>query len=141
MLYDGDIVFIRSRSQDFFYTGGLLAAGPVPMPRDHDIDILEAVSLANVGVGGVGAQSGVNFVKTGSGPGNILPPSRALVIRKLPNGQQISIRVDLNLAQRDRRHRLIIQPQDFVALHYTPGQTFCNSIANVLSMSYALPNN
>ncbi len=141
LLYDGDVVFIRGRTSEIFYTGGLLAAGPVPLPRDHDVDIIEAISLANVGLGGVGGQSGVQVIKTGAGPGNILPPTRALIIRKLPNNQQVAIRVDLRLAQQDRRHRVIIQPQDFVSLHYTPGQIVGNSILNVLTMSYAIPNN
>lgn len=141
LLNDGDIVFIRARTTEVFYTGGLLAGGPVPMPRDHDIDIIEAISLANMGVGGVGGQSGVTIVKTSAGPGNILPPSRALVIRKLPNNQQIAIRVDLNQAQRDRKHRLIIQPGDFVTLQYTPGQIVGNSVLNIFNVSYAIPNN
>jgi hypothetical protein len=140
ILNEGDVVFVRARTTEVFYTGGLLAGGPVPMPRDHDIDIIEAISLANMGVGGVGGQSGVTIVKSGAGPGNILPPSRALIIRKLPNNQQIAIRVDLNQAQRDRKHRIIVQPQDFISLHYTPGQIVGNSILNVFNVNYTIPN-
>jgi hypothetical protein len=65
------------------------------MPRDRDIDIIEAISIANGSVGGAGGASGIAVIPA-RGPGNIIPPSRATIVRKLPNKQQIMIRVDLN---------------------------------------------
>ena len=52
ILYSGDIVFVRSRETEVFYTGGQLPAGQWPIPRDYDIDVLEAIALAggNAGV-------------------------------------------------------------------------------------------
>lgn len=139
LLKDGDIVYIPSRGQEYFYTGGLLAGGVVPMPRDRDIDIIEAIAIANGSVGGAGGASGIQVI-AGSGPGNIIPPSRATIVRKLPNKQQIMIRVDLTKAVRDPRHRVIVHPQDLVSLHYKPGELSANSFLNIINLNYVLPN-
>ena len=45
-LNDGDIIFIQSRDDEVFYIGGLLGGGQYTLPRDHDIDILEAIAIA-----------------------------------------------------------------------------------------------
>ena len=132
----GDIVYIRGRAEDFFYTAGLLPGGVVPMPRDHDIDIVEAISLANGSIGGVGGASGIAVIRTGTGPGNILPPTRAIITRKLPNKQQVSIRVDLSQSLRDPKHRPIVQPGDLITLQYKPGEVFGNSILNLVNLNY-----
>lgn len=137
-LREGDIVYLRGRSADFFYTAGLLPGGIVPMPRDHDIDIVEAISLANGSIGGVGGASGIAVIRTGTGPGNILPPTRAIITRKLPNKQQVSIRVDLNLSLRDPKHRPIVQPGDLITLQYKPGEVFGNSILNLVNLNYTI---
>jgi hypothetical protein len=68
--------------------------------------------------------------RAGAGPGNVIPPSRAVVIRKLPNGQQLMIRVDLSKARHDVRERIIIQPGDFVMMHYKPGEIAGNVALN-----------
>ena len=137
-LRDGDIVYIRGRSQDYFYTAGLLPGGIVPMPRDHDIDIVEAISLANGSIGGVGGASGIAVIRTGTGPGNILPPTRAIITRKLPNKQQVSIRVDLSQSLRDPKHRPVIQPGDLITLQYKPGEVFGNSVLNLVNLNYTV---
>ncbi len=138
LLQEGDIVYIRGREQDFFYTAGLLPGGIVPMPRDHDIDIVEAISLANGSIGGVGGASGIAVIRTGTGPGNILPPTRAIITRKLPNKQQVSIRVDLTQSLRDPKHRPIVQPGDLITLQYKPGEVVGNSMLNLVNLNYTL---
>src|SRR5208283_4702524 len=45
LLHNGDIVFIESRDKDVFYVGGLLQAGEYPLPRDRDLDVVEAIAL------------------------------------------------------------------------------------------------
>ena len=45
-LRTGDIVFVQSRETEVFYTGGLLPGGQFPLPRDYDIDVIEAMALA-----------------------------------------------------------------------------------------------
>jgi hypothetical protein len=138
ILNEGDVVYIQSRNQEYFYTGGLLAGGMIPMPRDRDIDILEAISLANGAVGGAGGVTNVELATRSGGPGNVIPPSRATVIRKLPNDKQITIRVDLAQAVRDPKHRILIQPQDMVNLHYKPGEVVTNSALNLFGFSFFL---
>ena len=108
------------------------------MPRDQDIDIVEAISLANGSVGGAGGASGIAVIRTGTGPGNILPPTRAIITRKLANRQQIAIRVDLKDSLRDAKHRPIIQPGDLITLQYKPGEVAGNSLLNLINLNYSL---
>lgn len=119
VLYDGDIIFIESRDTEVFYTGGLLGGGQYTIPRDYDLDILQAISLAtsrgNVGgvsrsVGGVSALN--NDVA--------ISPSTAIVLRKLPDGGEVPVKVDLYRARTDLSERIIIQPGDYLLLQYTP---------------------
>ncbi|MCA9214001.1 MAG: polysaccharide biosynthesis/export family protein, partial [Planctomycetales bacterium] len=44
LLNDGDVVMIESRNADYFYTGGLLPRGEFQLPRDYDLDVVEAVA-------------------------------------------------------------------------------------------------
>ncbi len=138
MLEDGDVVYLRARERDVFYTGGLINGAEIPMPRDHDIDILEAISMANASVGGQGGAG--QIVTSGAGVGRILPPTRAVVLRKVSNGQQVAIRVDLERAVRDAKQRIIIQPGDFIMLYYKPGETFLNSALNLVNLTYVIGN-
>jgi hypothetical protein len=114
----------------------LITGSEIPLPRDYDIDILEAVSIANASVGGPGGAGGQVF-KAGAGVGNIIPPTRALVLRKMPNGQQVAIRVDLERAMRDAKQRIVIQPGDFIMLYYKPGETFSNAVLNLFNYTFA----
>lgn len=131
ILYDGDIVFIPPREQDYFYTGGLLAGGQIPLPRDHDLDVLEAVTLATGSIGGPGGAGGATAVlRAGAGPGNVIPPTRVLIVRKLADGQTLPIRVDLVEALRNPRERVLILPGDLVMLQYKPGEKAGNIALN-----------
>jgi protein involved in polysaccharide export with SLBB domain/translation initiation factor IF-1 len=138
ILHNGDIVYLEPRDTDFFYTGGLLTGGQVPLPRDRDIDVVEAIALANGSVGGPGGTSGVTLVRAVSGPGNIIPPTRVLILRKLPNDQQLAIRVDLNRAMRHERERIKILPRDVVMLQYKPGEIATNVALNFFNFNILL---
>jgi hypothetical protein len=120
ILKTGDIVFIQARDTEVFYTGGLLPPGEHLLPRDYDLDVVEAV----VRVGGPLVSGGIQSNNlTGallvSGIG-FPSPSQLTVIRRLPNGQQIPIRVDLNRALNDPRERILVQPGDFLILQDKP---------------------
>jgi len=125
VLYDGDVVFIEARDYEVFYTGGLLPTGEHTLPRDYDLDVVEAVSL----VGGTIANGGYStnsilpttLVQPGIGGPS---PSMALVLRRTADGGQVPIRVNLNRALRDPRERILIQPGDVVLLQQTPGEAF-----------------
>lgn len=136
ILQDGDLIFIEER-HDYFYTGGLLSAGRIPLPRDEDIDILEAIAMANIGVAG---PAGVNAAASQfrSGPGNVIPPTRAVVIRKLPGGRQVKIDVDLRAAMHDPSERILIAPEDFVMLHFRYSELLGNIALNFVNVGYSL---
>ncbi len=82
-LYDGDIVFIESRESEVFYTGGLLGGGEYQLPRDRDLHLLEAVSIAQSRVGGGG---GMGAMSSSGGVSSLnadvtVSPSRVIIIR------------------------------------------------------------
>lgn len=119
-LQEGDVVFLEARDREIFFTGGLLPAGEHILPRDRSLDVLEAVArvrgpLLN-GEFGTNNLAG-NLVAPGIGNPS---PSLLVVIRKLPGGGQIPIRVDLNRALTDARERLVLQHGDFVLLQEHP---------------------
>jgi len=119
ILQDGDIVFVEARDLEFFYTGGLLGGGQYTLPRDYDINVLDAISIAeaqgknywgnSLAVGGVSA---INHDVT-------VGASKVIVSRKQPDGSQLDIEVDLYRAMRDPSHRIIIRPEDRLYLRYT----------------------
>ncbi len=111
ILQSGDIVTIRGRQPEFYYTGGLLPASETPIPANYDLTVVEAVlktrgPLLN---GGFNA-SNLNGAVIGGGIGNP-SPSQLNVLRKLPSGQQINIRIDLNDAVRDPRRTSWCSPK------------------------------
>jgi len=140
LLEEGDIVYLRARQQEVFFTGGLIVGSEIPLPRDYDIDVLEAVAIANASVGGPNGASGQLF-RAGSGVGNIIPPTRAVILRKMPNGQQVAIRVDLIRAVKDPSQRIIIQPGDFINLYFKPGEQFANSALNYVNVGFQFLGN
>jgi hypothetical protein len=122
VLQSGDVVHVRARIGDVFYTGGLLPPHAFPLPTDRDIDVLEAIALVGGPIlnGGLAAnnlsgqisQSGMGFPS----------PSLVTIIRKLKSGAQIPITVNLNRAFRDQRERIAIRPGDYLVLQATPGE-------------------
>lgn len=138
VLRDGDVLYLKSRDDEYFYTGGLLPGAAIPLPRDRDIDIVEAIAIANGSMGGPGGTSGVSVFRSGAGLGNIIPPTRAMVVRKLPGNQQIAIRVNLDEVVRKGKQRVIIQPGDFVMLNYKPGEVAENALLNVFNLNVIL---
>src|SRR5262249_5608896 len=104
VLQNGDIVFIEAREADVFYTAGVL-------PRDTDLDVVEAI----LRVGGPIDSGGLNTANINGtliNPGiGFSSPSLVSIVRKTPDHNQVVIRVDLDRALRDRRERILIQPQ------------------------------
>jgi protein involved in polysaccharide export with SLBB domain len=114
ILEDGDIVFIAARDDENFYTGGLLGGGEYTLPRDRDLDILEAIAIAeaNNRQGGGSGSSALNSDVS-------ISPSEAVILRKLPNGTQVPILVDLYRARTRASERINIQPGDYIIVQYT----------------------
>jgi protein involved in polysaccharide export with SLBB domain len=128
ILKNGDIIFIESRDTEVYYTGGLLPVAELILPRDYDLDVMEAVTQAR----GPLFNGGVNFnnlsggiIGTGLGAPS---PSLVTVIRKTPRCGQITIRVDLNRCAQDTRERILVQPGDFLILQETTGESLTRYI-------------
>jgi protein involved in polysaccharide export with SLBB domain len=135
ILKSGDIVFIESRDTEVYYTGGVLPVAELLLPRDYDLDVMEAVTQAR----GPLFNGGVNFNNLSgsifaSGLG-APSPSMLTVIRKTPKGGQITIRVDLNRAAQDQRERILVQPGDFLVLQETIGESFTRYVTQTFRYS------
>lgn len=127
ILNDGDIVYIESREREVFYTGGLLGGGEHQLPRDRDLDVLTALSLAGgtIGGGGQGGAAG------GGGAGGLrgfggVPPGRVYILRTTPCGDQLTIAVDLNRAIADPQARPLIEAGDILVLRHKPKEELVN---------------
>lgn len=132
ILNDGDLVYIEGREREVFYTGGLLGGGEYQLPRDYDLDVLGALSIAGVGVAGTGGNNrggqnnfGGGGVVNASSVGGV-PPGNLFVLRKTPCNGQIAIQVDLARAARDPSARPLVQPGDILILQYKPGEELLN---------------
>lgn len=120
LLSNGDVVFVESRSQEYFYTAGLLGGGKYPLPRNEDTSLLDAIALADSQnrilptrqVGGVSSLS--QDVTVGA--------SRVVIFRNSGSGQQVPIKVDLNRVKRNPSLAPSILPGDRIVLQYTPLQ-------------------
>ncbi|MBL9083780.1 MAG: polysaccharide biosynthesis/export family protein [Planctomycetales bacterium] len=138
ILNTGDIVFIETREREVFYTGGVLQGREIPLPRDYDLDVLAAISLAG-GTVSAGATQGSlanNGQFGGGGMRSALPPTQIVVLRKLPNGSTIPIKINLNRALVDSSQRILVQPGDYVMLQYTPAELVANMILGSISFQY-----
>lgn len=135
VLHEGDVVFIKGREAEVFYTGGLLPSGEFPLPRDYDLDVIEAIAA----VGGPIINGAVN-VNNLTGqlvfPGIGFPSPRLVtVLRRVPGRGQVPILVDLFLALRDPRESLIIRPGDVIIMQETREQAFARYFTNVFNIN------
>lgn len=120
ILRDGDIVYVDTRETDVYYTGGLLGGGEFNLPRDYDLDILAAVSIA-----GQGVASGQRSSLLG-GSVSQTQPTELIVLRRIPGDRQLNIRIDLNDAINDPRNRLLVKPGDTLVLRFKPQEELIN---------------
>jgi hypothetical protein len=107
-----------------FYTGGLLLSGQYSLPRDFDLDVVQAVAYVRGPlVNGAFSQNNLSgqIQPVGIGFPN---PSLVTVVRRIPDKGLIKIRIDLNRALGDPNERLLIQPMDLIILQSTPAEAF-----------------
>jgi hypothetical protein len=119
LLEDGDIVFIESRDTEIFYTGGLLGGGQFTLPRDYDLDVMGAIAIAQAGRNSQQAVRSTGGVTALNNDVSI-SASQAIILRRMPNGSQVPIKVDLYRALRYPEERVLMQPGDYLLLQYTP---------------------
>jgi len=135
-LNDGDAVFIETRETELYYTGGLLPPAEFVLPRDYDLDILEAIAQAK-GPLLNGGQSGNNFggnsVSAGIGSPN---PTLLTIVRKWPEGKSVIIRVDITKAFQDPRERILVKPGDFLILQETLSESLNRYITQTFNLNY-----
>lgn len=125
ILGDGDIVVVESREKEVFYTGGLLGGGEYPLPRDYDLDVLTAMSIAKQGFGALEQNRGGAGNGIAQSVGNI-PPGQLIVLRELPGNRQVAIEVDLTEAINDPKSRILVAPGDKLILRHKPLEEVMN---------------
>jgi protein involved in polysaccharide export with SLBB domain len=135
ILDDGDVVFLESRAMEVYYTGGLLPSGEQVLPRDYDLDVVEAVmkvsgSFLNGSFGGNNL-SGV-LVQPGFGNPS---PGLLTVLRRTPSGGQVPIVVDLRRALRDPRERILVQAGDVLVLQEFRYQAITRFVQQTLTLT------
>ncbi len=132
VLHDGDVVFVAVRDEDVFFTGGLLPSGEHVLPRDRDFDVVEAVAAVRgplINGAFVNNNLAGNLINPGVGFDS---PSLLVVVRRLPGGGQLPIRVDLNQALRDPRERILVQPGDVLILQEMPNAALARYMGTTL---------
>ncbi|MEM9702769.1 MAG: polysaccharide biosynthesis/export family protein, partial [Planctomycetota bacterium] len=122
LLRDGDAVYVDGRTKEVFYTGGRLGAGSFRLPRDSDIDVLEALAIVQ------GQRQGLGAAGRGLAGNSVLSrditagASSLIVLRERPDGSRLRIEVDLRDALVDPRERILIRPRDYLILQYRKGE-------------------
>jgi protein involved in polysaccharide export with SLBB domain len=132
LLEDGDVVFLEARDKEVFYSTGLLPAGEFVIPRDRDLDVIEAISLVRGPL--MNGAIGTNNLSGGlieDGIGNP-SPSLLVVLRRLPDGSVLPIRVDLSRALKDSRERILVQPGDVLLLQEKPYEAVARYVSKTL---------
>ncbi len=140
VLKDGDVVTIESRDSttEVFYAAGVAGSRQFSLPRDYDLNVIQALTLVGAPLANGGFTQNAfigNAVNTGLGS-----PSPALltVLRQLPNGQQLAIKVDLNRALRDPRERLRVQGGDILVMQERPGEAAFRYLTQTLRSNAAV---
>ncbi len=140
ILGEGDIVIIRSRDTETFYTAGAMGGGEFPLPRDKDLDIIGAIAIAGGPLGNSGTGVGsIGQPNRGSGRNSTnCQPSQAFIVREMPCGNSITMKVDLNRALQNRGERVMIQPGDVIVLRYTLTEEISNALLNLVQFNFLL---
>jgi hypothetical protein len=61
-----------------------------------------------------------------------------IIVRKLPDGQELKIRVDLNRAIVQPRDRILIQPGDLVMLQFKPWEYVGNAALSLARLQISI---
>lgn len=130
ILDDGDVVFVPPREAEHFIVGGLVQGARFELPRDEDVDVLEAFAIAT------GLTAGPDGIDLNNGFANVADPSRVVVIRTLGSGDVVKILVDLKKAHADPRYRLLVAPDDQIILQYTEAEVAANGLSRFLTFGF-----
>jgi protein involved in polysaccharide export with SLBB domain len=134
-LRDGDIVLIEASQTEFYSTGGVITARQWPLPRDYDLTVLQALAISNAPIVNGGFTQNA-FVAQAFSTGLGTPsPALCTVLRQLPNGQQLNIRVDLDRALRDPRENIRILAGDFLIMQERPGDAVLRYLTQTIRIN------
>lgn len=136
ILKNGDIVLIQSRDSEVFYTGGLLTSGQYPLPRDYDLNVVEAIALVRGPLVNGATQTNNLTGSLQSGGVGFANPSQVSIIRRTPGNGQVTIKVDLNRALEDPRERILIRPKDIIILQNTPGEAITQYFTSIFQLNF-----
>jgi protein involved in polysaccharide export with SLBB domain len=140
VLRAGDTVLVEARQAEVFYTAGLLGSGQYPLPRDYDLDVIQAIATVRgplISGGFIVGAFGGSVANVGLGSPS---PSLVTVLRQTCAFGQVPIRVDLNRAFRDRRERIRILPGDIIVLQETPEEAVTRYLTtSVFRLNLASP--
>lgn len=136
VLGDGDVLFLPRRDGDHFMTGGMLPSGRYPLPRDRDLDILEAIAITTGPQFGPG--DGVRPPNYAGGGKGILPPTDIVIIRRLATDRQIKIHVDLKKCLDDPSERIRIARGDLILLKFKKKEMAGNIAMNLFNLNFTL---
>jgi hypothetical protein len=132
VLRTGDIVFLEARDEEVFFTGGLLPPGKHMLPRDQDLDVIQAIAQTHGSLyNGAFAVSNLSGLLINPGIGNP-SPSLLVVLRRAPNRAQVPIVVDLREAMRHPQERLLIRPGDVLVLQEKPAEALVRYFTQTL---------
>jgi protein involved in polysaccharide export with SLBB domain len=139
ILNDGDVIKIETRdtSQDVFYVAGVAGSRPFQLPRDYDLDVIQALVTAGAPLANGGFTQNAfvaQAVNTGLGQPS---PSLLTVLRQAGPGRQIPIRVDLNLALQDPRERIRVLPGDILVMQERPGEAVARYVTQTVRLNTA----
>lgn len=139
ILADGDVLKIETRdtSQDVFYVAGVAGSRPFQLPRDYDLDVIQALVTAGAPLANGGFTQNA-FVAQAVNSGIGQPsPSLLTVLRQAGPGRQIPIRVDLNLALTDPRERIRVLPGDILVMQERPGEAVARYFTQTVRLNSA----
>jgi hypothetical protein len=156
LLDDGDVVYVPQRDRERFHTGGLLPPGEYILPRNYDLDVLQAIAYVRGPLvdGGFGVFGGTaSGYAWGSAPGNaggslsgrVTPrafgapsPTLLTVLRSTPDGGRVCIVINLKRALRDPSQRLLVKAGDMLILQETPSQAVTRFFADAYDRIFYL---
>ena len=137
-LRDGDVMVIEARDTEVFYVAGVAGSRQISLPRDYDLDVVQALTLVGAPLvnGGFTQNAFIaQAVNTGLGSPS---PVLVTILRQGRNGQQIPIRVDLNRALVDRRERINILPGDILVMQERPGDAIARYLTQTIRVNNAV---
>lgn len=116
ILGNGDVVYISNRTAEVFYTAGLLPGGEHQLPRDYDIDIFEAMSIAGYSYGASQGGGGGGFMPPNTG----VPATELFIFRECADGSEFTIKMNMERAVACDEERILVQSGDKLFLRMSP---------------------